>query len=265
MAENAPLVDSHCHLNFPDFRKDLDAVVARARENGVVAMQTICTEMSEFEEVAGIASRYDGVFCSVGVHPNDSAKAEIPDLSALLAKTSHPKCIGIGETGLDYHYENSPRAAQQESFRVHIQAAQASGLPLIVHTRDADEDTIAILAEEMAKKPFKGLIHCFSTSQWLAEQAIALGLYVSIAGIVTFKKAVELQEAVKNLPLERLLVETDSPYLAPTPYRGKRNEPAYVRNVAEFIAQLKNVSIEEVARTTTQNFFTLFSKAKKSA
>lgn len=256
-------MDSHCHLNFPDYKDDIDQVIANAKASGVGVMQTICTEMAEFNEVHEIAKSYDGIYCSVGVHPNDSANAEIADLEELLACIKHPEVIGIGETGLDYHYENSPRERQQESFRIHIKAAQESGLPVIVHTREADEDTIAILKEEMAKQPFKGVIHCFSSSQWLAEEAIKLGLYISLSGIITFKNAIDIRNTVTQLPLDRLLVETDAPFLAPMPYRGKRNEPAYTAHTNMKLAELKEIPPEESAKITTDNFFTLFDKAQR--
>lgn len=257
------LVDSHCHLNFPDFREDLDEVVARAKAAGVGVMQTICTEMEEFEEVAAIASRFEGVYCSVGVHPNDSGKTKLVELDALIAAASHPKVIGIGETGLDYYYENSDRATQQESFKRHIAAAQETGLPVIVHTRNAEDDTLEILSNSMKEKPFTGVIHCFTSSHAFAEGAMALGLYVSFSGIVTFKNARELHESAAKIPLYRLLIETDSPYLAPVPHRGKRNEPSFVRYVNKMLAELKGEAEETVAKATTDNFFRLFSKAKR--
>lgn len=257
------LVDSHCHLNFPDFKDDLEAVISRARAEGVGVMQTICTELEEFEEVSAIASQHAGIFCSVGVHPNESELKSKADLQALLSRTSHPKVIGVGETGLDYYYTHSSRPVQQESFRIHIAAARDSGLPVIVHTRDADEDTVAILADEMKKGAFKGLIHCFTSSQYLADKALEMGLYISISGIVTFKSAQAIRDVVKTVPLDRLLVETDAPFLAPMPFRGKRNEPAYTRHTNKMVADLKQVSEEECARATTDNFFRLFDKATR--
>ena len=254
------LVDSHCHLDFPAFADDLDAVVERARDAGVAVMQTICTRLGEFDGVLTIARAYDGVFCSVGVHPHNVAAEAEATVDALVARTRDAKVIGIGETGLDYYYEHSPRERQQASFRSHIAAARESGLPVIVHTRDADADTAAILAEEMGKGPFTGLIHCFSTGRELAEQALELGLYISLAGIVTFAKSDALREIVADLPLDRLLVETDAPYLAPTPRRGKRNEPAFVVHTAERLAELKGVTPEALATATTANFFNLFRK-----
>lgn len=257
------LIDSHCHLNFPDFEGKLDEVVSEATKNGVSHMQTICTKISEFEDIKAISNKYGNIWCSVGVHPNNVAEAEISTTSELvsLAK-SFDKVIGIGETGLDYYYENSPRELQQKSFINHIGAARELQLPVIVHTRAADEDTVEILQKQTAKGAFPGLIHCFSTSSYLAHAAIELGMYISISGIVTFKKAHELQDIVKDLPLERLLVETDAPYLAPVPFRGKTNQPAYTRHTAQFIADLKGISYEEVERVTTQNFFNLFQAAK---
>ncbi len=255
------LVDSHCHLNFPDFKEDLDGVISRARAAGVKVMQTICTEMSEFDEVHAIAQAYDGIYCSVGVHPNDSGTQEIAKASELIAKTSSDKVIGIGETGLDYHYEKSDRVVQKASFIEHITAARATGLPVIVHTRDADEDTVQILTEEMGKGAFKGLIHCFTSSQYLAEKALELGFYISLSGIISFKSAQAIRDAIAIAPLERLLVETDAPYLAPVPHRGKRNEPSFVVHTNKMLAEIKGVSEEECARVTTQNFFRLFDKA----
>ncbi len=257
------LVDSHCHLNFPDFRDDREAVITRAREAGVAVMQTICTEIEEFDEVAGIAEAHDGIYCSVGVHPNESGLKQKADVEMLLARTSHPKVIGVGETGLDYHYEQTSHETQQASFRIHIAAARASGLPLIVHTREADEDTVAILAQEMKKGAFKGLIHCFTSTQYLAEKAVEMGMYVSLSGIISFKNAEAIRATVKSLPLERLLVETDAPFLAPLPHRGKRNEPSFVAHTNRKLAEIKGITEEESARATTENFFRLFDKAKQ--
>ena len=257
------LVDSHCHLNFPDYKDDLDDVIARARAAGVKVMQTICTDMDEFEEVRGIAEKYEGVYCSVGVHPNESGVTRIPSVEELAQYARHPKVIGIGETGLDYHYETSDKKSQHESFRIHIRAAQETGLPLIVHSRDADEDTVKMLCEAMEEKPFKGLIHCFSSTRYLAEKAVEIGLYISLSGIVTFKNAAEVREAAKHVPMDRMLVETDAPYLAPNPHRGKRNGPSYTIYTNKLLAEIKQVSEEECARATTDNFFTLFSKANR--
>jgi TatD DNase family protein len=255
------LVDSHCHLNFPDFKDDLDGVITRAREAGVGVMQTICTEMAEFDEVHAIAKRYPGIYCSVGVHPNDSGQAEIARAEELIAKTSYPEVIGIGETGLDYHYERTDREMQKKSFLEHIKAARETNLPLIVHTRDADEDTVGILTSEMAKGKFKGLIHCFTSSKYLAEEVIKLGFYISLSGIISFKNAQSIRDAIIDVPMDRLMVETDAPYLAPMPHRGKRNEPSFVIHTNRMLAQIKGISEEECAKITTANFFRLFDKA----
>ena len=255
------LVDSHCHLNFPDFKDDLDGVITRARDAGVGVMQTICTDMAEFDEVRGIAERYEGIYCSVGVHPNESGATKIVSAEELIAKTSHSKVIGIGETGLDYHYEKSNRELQKKSFLEHIKAARVTGLPLIVHTRDADEDTVNILSDEMTKGKFKGLIHCFTSSKQLADKAIELGFYISLSGIISFKNAGAIRDAIADVPLERLLIETDAPYLAPIPYRGKRNEPSYIIYTNKILSELKQIPEQECARITTENFFRLFSKA----
>jgi TatD DNase family protein len=255
------LVDSHCHLNFPDFKEDLDGVIQRARAAGVTVMQTICTEMDEFDEVHAIAQRYDGVYCSVGVHPNDSGEEKQVTAEELIEKCVNPKVIGIGETGLDYHYENTDRALQKKNFIEHIKAGRATGLPVIVHSRDADDDTMALLADEISKGSFKGLIHCFTASKQLADKAVELGFYISLSGIISFKNAQPIRDALADVPLSRILVETDAPYLAPVPHRGKRNEPAFTVYTNRILAELKNIPEAECARLTTENFFRLFSKA----
>lgn len=252
------LVDSHCHLNFPDFKDDLPGVLKRAKEAGVSVMQTICTEMAEFEEVHAIAAAHDGVYCSVGVHPNHCADAEIVSIQVLIDAASREKVIGIGETGLDYHYENADPARQKESFIRHIEVARKTGLPLIVHTRDADKDTIKILQDEMEKGAFRGLIHCFTSTKYLADETVKLGFYISLSGIITFKNATAIRDAISDVPLDRLLIETDAPYLAPVPNRGKRNEPAYVAHTNKALAELKGISEAECARITTANFLKLF-------
>ena len=255
------LVDSHCHLDFPDFADELDDVVARAHETGVGVMQTICTRLTKFDQVRAIAERFDNMWCSVGVHPHNVESEGIADPEAIIALAAHPKVIGIGETGLDFFYDHSPRDDQRASFRAHITAARETGLPLIVHTRDADADTMAILEDEMGKGAFSGLIHCFSTSRELAERSLAIGFSISLSGILTFKKAEELRETAQAIPLDRLLVETDAPYLAPMPYRGKRNEPSFINKTAAVLAELKDIPEDQVAAVTTDNFFKLFSKA----
>ncbi len=255
------LVDSHCHLDFPDFGGELDEVVARARDAGVRTMVTICTKLREFERVRAIAEHYDDIWCSVGVHPHEADREE--GASALVEQAAHDVVVAIGETGLDYYYQHSVRDSQRRSFREHIAAARETGLPLIVHTRDADDDTVSILRDEYEKAPFTGVIHCFSTSRELAEKALEIGFYISLSGIVTFRRAEELRAIVRDLPMDRLLVETDAPYLAPMPNRGKRNEPAFVRHIAEVVAREKAVSLESLADSTTENFFRLFSKAQR--
>ena len=261
-ARAAMLVDSHCHIDFTDFAAEREAVVARARAAGVATMLTIGTRLDEFPGVRAIAETDDDIWCSVGAHPHEAADHAdlLPDQLATL--TAHPKVVGIGETGLDYHYDLSPRDIQKRVFRAHIAASQATGLPLIIHAREADDDIAGILAEEC---PPPGVLHCFSSGRSLAERALALGFYVSISGIVTFKNAEELRGIVRDLPLDRLLVETDSPYLAPVPYRGKRNEPAFVKATAAAVAALKGVEMDALAAATTANFFRLFKKARPPA
>jgi TatD DNase family protein len=257
------LVDSHCHLDFPDFAADLDGVVARAAAAGVGTMVTIGTKLTEIDKVLAIAERFDNVWCSVGVHPHEAGREPDAGTARLVELAKHPKVVGIGETGLDYFYEHSPREAQRAGFRAHIAAARETGLPLIVHTRDADEETAHILRDEQGQGPFPGLIHCFTAGPQLAEIAISLGLYISLSGIMTFNKAEDLRQTVSGLPLNRLLVETDAPYLAPVPNRGKRNEPAFVAHTAAKLAQVKGVSAAEIATQTTENFFRLFSKVRR--
>ena len=256
------LVDSHCHLNFPDFADDLDAVVGRAKAAGVEVMQTICTHMAEFPEILAIAERFPAVYCSVGVHPNNVGKAELVTVAELVNAAEHLKVIGLGETGLDYHYTPELKEKQQESFRRHIEASRQTDLPVIIHTRDADEDTVEILKVEKQKGDFKALIHCFSSSRYLAEESVKLGLSISLSGILTFKNAREIQEVAATLSPMKVLVETDAPYLAPVPYRGKRNEPAYTADTNRFLAQLMGIDEQQMAHHTTTNFFELFSRAK---
>ncbi|MHA7062403.1 TatD family hydrolase [Azospirillum argentinense] len=256
------LVDSHCHLDFPDFAEELDAVVDRARQAGVGRMVTICTYLSRFDRILAVAERYDDVLCSLGVHPHQAAE-EIAGVSIerLVELSKHPKVIGLGETGLDYFYDKSPRDVQQDCFRRHIRASLETGLPLIVHTRDADDDTMRIVREEAAGQPVNGLLHCFSSGRQLAEEALDFGFYISLSGIVTFKKSEDLRGIVKDVPLDRILVETDAPYLAPIPFRGKRNEPAYVAHTAACVAEVKGVAAADMARISTENFFRLFPRA----
>lgn len=259
------LVDSHCHLDFPDYAAEgAAAVVARANATGVGYMQTICTHISKFDQVRAVAEAHPNVFCSVGVHPHHSnEESEQTTTAEIVRLAAHPKCIGIGECGLDYYYDYSPREKQAEVFRQHINACMETGLPLIVHSRDAEDDTIRVIEETRAGAPLKVLLHCFSSSHAMAIRGMELGYYFSFSGIVTFPKSTELQEIARQVPLERMLVETDAPFLAPPPYRGKRNEPAYTVHVAQKIAELKGVAPDEIARITTDNFFRIFDKAKR--
>jgi len=256
------LVDSHCHLDFADFAAERDAVVARARAAGVATMLTIGTRLDEFAGVRAIAETYPDIWCSVGAHPHEATDHHAVTAAELAALAAHPRVVGIGETGLDYHYDHSPRDEQARVFRTHIAAARESGLPLIIHAREADDDIARILREEQAER---GVLHCFSSGRGLAEAALELGFYISMSGIVTFKSADDLRAIVRDVPLDRLLVETDAPYLAPVPYRGRRNEPAYVATTAAAVAALKGVAPEELARATTDNFFRLFQKAHRPA
>lgn len=259
------LVDSHCHLDFPDYAGQVDAVVERAQAAGVGVCVSIGTELKRFPGVKAVAGKFPNVWCSVGVHPHESEKELLDGEAALVGEAAHPKVVGIGETGLDYYYEHSPRQPQQANFRFHIAAARTTGLPLIVHTRDADDDTIAILRDEMGKGAFTGLIHCFTGTQRLADAALELGLYISVSGIATFKNSGALRDVIKTVPRERLLVETDAPFLSPVPNRGKTNEPAFVVHTAKMLAELKGMSPEDLAAATTDNFFRLFSKVQRPA
>ncbi len=254
------LVDSHCHLDFPDFAGELDAVLARARNAGVAKMVTIGTRLSKWDGVRAIAERYDNVWCTVGIHPHEAGNEPDVDARTLIDLAAHPKVVGIGETGLDFYYDSSPRDAQERSFRAHIAAARETGLPLVVHTRDADDRTAAILAEEQGRGRFTGLLHCFTSGRALAEAAVGMGLYISLSGIVTFKNAGDLRETARQVPLDRLLVETDAPYLAPVPFRGKRNEPAFVAETARAVAALREIAPEALAAATTANFHRLFTR-----
>lgn len=257
------LVDHHCHLDFPDFAPELDQVVARAREAGIGTMVTISTRIREFDKVLSVAERFDDVYCSVGTHPHNAhEELDIP-LEKIVDLTRHPKVVAVGEAGLDYYYKHSTPEAQAEGFRRHIAAARETGLPLEIHTRDADDDTIAILEDEHAKGAFPAVLHCFTGGRNLAMRALDLGLYVSFSGVITFKKNDALRGIARDVPLDRLLVETDAPFLAPDPFRGKRNEPSYVVRTAATLANVKGISDEELARATTDNFFRLYKKAKR--
>ena len=255
------LVDSHCHLNYEGLVEDQEAVLARARAAGVGAFLNISTSQREWDAVVATAEREPDVWASIGIHPHEADQHSDLGEGALLEAAAHPRVIAIGESGLDYHYDKSDRAVQRDLFRTHIAVSRQIGLPLIVHTRDADEDTAAILAEEMEKGAYPALIHCFTASAGFGRRVLQLGLTISISGIVTFKNARELQEFAGEVPADRLLVETDSPFLAPVPHRGKTCEPAFVRDTAAFVAQLRGESVEALAANTTRNFYALFGKA----
>jgi TatD DNase family protein len=259
------LVDSHCHLDFPDFAPELDAVVARAGAAGVGHMVTISTRVRRHAQVLAIAERFPNVTCSVGTHPHHAHEELDITAADLVSRSAHPKVVAIGEAGLDYHYDFSTPAAQEQGFRAHIAAARATQLPLVIHTREADDDTAHILEEEMGKGAFPAVLHCYTGGPELARRAVALGCHIGFTGIVTFKNSGALREIAAAVPADRFLIETDSPYLAPLPYRGKRNEPAYVAEVATVLATVRGVSPEEIARQTTQNFFKLFAKVPRGA
>ena len=258
------LVDSHCHLDFPDFSEELDQVIARARAAGVATLVTIGTRVRKFDQVRAIAERFDNVFCSVGTHPHNAHEELDVTVDDLVRLAQHPKVVAIGEAGLDYHYDLSPRDAQAAGLTNHIAAARETGLPLVIHAREADADLAAILKRETEKGVFPAVLHCFSSGRMLAETGIALGHYVSFSGILTFKNAQEIREIARDLPADRILVETDAPYLAPPPHRGKRNEPAFVVHTADVLAEVRGVTREEIAALTTENFFRLFSKVPPS-
>lgn len=254
------IVDSHCHLDFKDFAHELDAVVARAEQAGVGRIVTISTRVRRLPSLIAIAERFPNVYCSVGTHPHQADEEDGIPADELIALSQHPKVVALGEAGLDYFYDKASRGAQERGFRIHIAAARATGLPLVIHTRDADADTGRILEEEMGKGTFSAVLHCYTGGRELALKAVALGLYVGFTGILTFNKSEALRAIAAELPADRILVETDAPYLAPTPYRGKRNEPAYVVETAKVLAMTRGASFAEVEKQTTENFFRLFHK-----
>jgi TatD DNase family protein len=259
------LIDSHCHLDFPDFSTELDEVVARARSAGIERMVTISTRVRGHDAVLAIAQRFPDVYCSVGTHPHHAYEELDVTTADLVARTQSAKVVALGEAGLDYHYDNSPRDAQEHGFRTHIAAARETGLPLVIHSREADEDTAGILEEETGKGAFPAVLHCFTGGPDLARRAIALGHFISFTGILTFKNSAALRAVAAELPADRILVETDAPYLAPGRYRGKRNEPAFVIETANTLAEVRGVSFETIARETTENFFRLFAKVPRPA
>ena len=257
------LIDSHCHLDFPDFADDLDAIIARARDAGIGRIVTISTRVRRHDQVLAIAERFGDVFCSVGTHPHHAQEEPDVTVDDLVARTRHPRVVAIGEAGLDYHYHYSPVEAQEEGFRRHIAAARATGLPLVIHSRDADDDMARILEEETRKGAFSAVLHCFTGGRDLAQRAIALGLSISFTGILAFKKSDELREIAAELPADRILVETDAPYLAPGKFRGKRNEPSYVVETAKVLANVRGVDLDRIAGQTNENFFRLFGKVPR--
>jgi TatD DNase family protein len=254
------LIDSHCHLDFPDFADELDGVVARARAAGVDRMVTISTRVRQQQALLAITERFPDVYCSIGTHPHHAHEEADITLAELVACSRAEKVVAIGEAGLDYHYDNSPREAQERGFRTHIAAARETGLPLVIHSREADDDTARILEEEMGKGAFSAVLHCFTGGRELARRALALGHFISFTGIVTFRKSEDLRTIAAELPSDRILVETDAPYLAPGKYRGKRNEPAFVVETAKVLAELRGVSFATIAAQSTANFYRLFAK-----
>jgi TatD DNase family protein len=257
------LIDSHCHLDFPDFSSDLDTIVARAAEAGIGRMVTISTRVRRLGELIAIAERFPNVYCSVGTHPHHADEEDGIPPGELIELTKHPKVVALGEAGLDYFYDNGSPKAQARGFRAHIAAARITGLPLVIHTRDADDDCRHILEEEIAKGPFRAVLHCYTGGRELAMKAIELGLSISFTGILTFKRSEALRDLAAELPADRIMVETDSPYLAPGKFRGKRNEPAYVVEVAKVLADVRSVSLDEISRQTGENFFRLFAKVPR--
>ena len=256
------LTDSHCHLNYKGLAEEQQAVLTRARESGVVAMLNISTREREWDDVVAVAEREADVWATVGIHPHEADQHPDVDTAKLVARAAHPRVVGIGESGLDYYYDHSDRERQRASFRAHLDACRETGLPIVVHTRDAEDDTIEILRDEMGKGAFPGVIHCFTASGDFADKALELGLYISISGIVTFKNARNLQATAARLPLERLLIETDAPFLAPVPHRGKTGEPAFVADTCRFLAQLRSEDPDTLADATRANFHALFAKTK---
>ncbi|MHA1544902.1 MAG: TatD family hydrolase, partial [Alphaproteobacteria bacterium] len=254
------LVDSHCHLDFPEFSDDLSGTIARAHTAGVASLVTISTRVARFDDLRAIVDAHDNVYCTIGTHPHNADEETGVTADQLVEISKHPKVVGIGECGLDYHYDNADRQNQAAGFRTHICAARETGLPIVIHTRSADADTAQILEEEMGKGAFPGVLHCFTGGMALAEKAVELGMYVSFSGILTFKNSAELRQIAAKLPLDRLLVETDAPFLAPMPHRGKTNQPAFVRHTAQALADLRGLDLATLARATSDNFIKLFNK-----
>ena len=256
------IIDTHCHLDFKEFNEDFNDVLLNAKTNNISGMQTICTKIDEFPKILDIAKKHSNIWCSVGTHPHNAESEKHISQDNIKNLCDNDKVIGIGETGLDYYYENSNKEDQINSFLKHIEVAKITGMPLIIHARDADDDMIEILTKEYNKSPFTGVIHCFTSSYKLAEAALSIGFYISFSGIITFKNADEIRNSCKKIPIERILVETDAPFLAPVPYRGKRNEPSFITETIKKVAEIKELTVEEVTNITTNNFFDLFTKAK---
>ena len=254
------IIDSHCHLDFKEFEEDFKEVLERAKNNNVIGMQTICTKISEFNKIISIADKEKNIWCSIGIHPHNTEEEKI-SLEQIYNLSKHHKVIGIGETGLDYYYKNSNISCQKESFLDHIKISKETGLPLIIHDREADEDIIKLLENENKNNDIKGVIHCFTSSKNMAEKALKMGLYISFSGIITFKNAKNIRECCKMVPKDKILIETDAPFLAPVPNRGRRNEPSYILETLKTVAELKGENIKKMAKITTNNFLKLFSKA----
>ena len=256
------IIDTHCHLDFKEFNEDFNNVLLNAKNNNIYGMQTICTKIDEFPKILKIAKNHSNIWCSIGTHPHNAGMEKHILKENILELCENDKVIGIGETGLDYYYENSKKEDQINSFLKHIEVAKVTNLPLIIHARDADDDIIEILTREYNKSPFTGVIHCFTASYKLAEAALSIGFYISFSGIITFKNAEEIRNSCKKIPIDKILVETDAPFLAPVPHRGNRNEPSYITETIKKVAEIKGLPVEEVTNTTTNNFFDLFTKAK---
>lgn len=256
-------IDSHCHLDYEDFSEGVGEIITRAKAAGVNQMMTISTQMAKFSKVLGVAENHPEVFCTVGTHPHHAAEPDEVNVSreTIVDCTKHAKVVGIGECGLDYFYDHAPHDVQKKVFATHIEAGVEADMPLVIHTRDAEQDTVELIRKVGGGKS-KGVLHCFTGTQWLAEQGLDFGYYISFSGILTFKKSEELRAIAKMVPLDRILIETDSPYLAPMPHRGKRNEPAFVVHTAQVLAQVKNLTTKEIGKITTDNYFNLFDKAK---
>ena len=256
------IIDSHCHLDFKEFKDDLNSILTNAKNNDILGMQTICTKISEFPKILNISEQYPNIWCSIGTHPHNAEEEIHISKKTMIEMCKNKNVIGIGETGLDYYYENSKKDSQIKSLYKHIEVSRETNLPLIIHARDADNDIIDILTEEYKKQKFTGVIHCFTASQELAAAALSIGFYISFSGIITFKNAEKIRKSCEIIPINKILVETDAPFLAPMPYRGKRNEPAYITETIKKVAEIKNISLEDTTKFTTNNFFNLFNKAK---